>query len=161
MKKLFLLSFIASMCMVTSCINDEDNNASASGTYYAEIDSIRFTDENDTIYTNYITKALQKDQVMYYAFSESSKVNISSIEAAQYLCDEYAVAEITKRAEAVTLNSLKESMYAIYGSKELNQYATYSDIPLEPLTIYYSLYSSNSYDGYSFTNIYHSNIDVK
>ena len=68
MKKLFLLSFIASMCMVTSCINDEDNNASASGTYYAEIDSIRFTDENDTIYTNYITKALQKDQVMYYAF---------------------------------------------------------------------------------------------
>jgi len=135
MKKVLLgISIIACTGALTSCFNDDDNEASASIQYYATCESIDFTDENDTTYTKLINESLDKLELAGNGslFLQKASVSNGNMGAAVFECNRQAAEKYNKLVQQADIDDIKKIIYDNH--RDSLGLTSPNDIPLDAFT---------------------------
>lgn len=136
---------IASTCIV-SCLSD-DNKSTANVTYMGKVDSIKFFNEADTVWSQNIVEALQKQKVLYNVFTVSDTVQSGIQDYAVMACNAKAGAIMDKDLKSVTLAQIKKNIFNTHADSLLKVYRdsiaikSSEDLPLSGFTLHSSLWS--------------------
>lgn len=137
----FALTLLLSSLAFTSCISD-DNNSSATVNYVGMVDSIKYTNEADTVWTRNVKEALQKMEVLYHNFSTTDTAMSSINDYAVQGCNLKAGAIMDKKLKSVKLNDIKKNIYSLHADS-LNKlgYVGSEALPISKFTLHSSLWS--------------------
>jgi len=125
---------------VTSCLPD-DSNATATVNYVGRVDSINFTDSVDSVWIKDIARALQKMEVLYYAF-EVSDTATSLYSFAVAKCNNKAGEILNNKLNAVTLKDVKKNIFNLNADSIIGLgYSCADSIPLDRFTLHSSMWS--------------------
>lgn len=141
MKKLiyFVAVVTCGMIGLVSCMDDSNNDASATQDFFARPDSIVFEDSNDVVFEAAVDTALQSLGVLsrfYYPqtlFTEEASVNLPSIDMAVQQCVKQADETYKKKLANVTRDLIERKIQVMLLPTEQ---------PLDSLdgfTVYYNL----------------------
>lgn len=150
MKKFFVCGALLFMACITfvSCMGD-DSMASATSTYVSRCDSLKFTDENDTVFYDLVVESFDSLGVTGYKsrFTKSAEIDYSSTMMAIAICDSLARDSYKAALEKHTMSDIKENIYANHrDSLAALGYASASELPLDRFTAYYSMFSTYTYN---------------
>jgi len=155
MKKLLFIPVLALMGVLTSCdpLEVSGNEASSQCYYVGIAEGYEFTDSANVDYKNYITDALAQDSIVNTIKMQSSKVNVSSLQYAILICDQYAddyYSSLLRRE--FRLDDVKRRIFsASYSndttfSKLISGYDKFSELPLKEFKVALAYYNySQSY----------------
>lgn len=148
MKKFFIGGALLFMACITfvSCMGD-DSEASATSSYVSNCDSLKFTDENDTVFHDLIVESFDSLGLTGYKsrFTKHAEVDYSSTWMAIAICDSLARDEYKAALNKHDINEVKENIYANHRDSLAGLgYASASELPLNNFTAYYSMYSTYS-----------------
>lgn len=150
MRKLLFVSIVAllSAITVTSCIKNDGEHAEAQVSYVGVLDSIKFTDNNDSAYFKLISEALCSEKLKVAGanslFSEKATVDYGSVAFAVAICDSLANKDYIKLLQSVKLSDVKSTIFYAH-SDSLRELGILSPelVPISPFTARLSLYSSH------------------
>lgn len=148
MKKIFsiLTSLVFTSFLINSCIGD-GKTSSATINYLGVVDSIKYSNLADTVWTKDIIEATTKLEVTYTPFEISDTVAGSEQYYVIQLCDYKAGGTYNKKLQTLTLANIKKSIYNAHADSLVklgfNQGA--DSLPISPFTLHTSL--GNLYTG--------------
>ena len=148
MKRFLLIisSLIIASTSIVSCLSD-DTKSTANVTYIGMVDSIKFTNQADTVWETNIKEALMKQKVLYTPFEVSDTAESSIQDYAVYLCNAKAGAKLDKDLKTVTLAQVKKNIFNQHADSLMKVYRDSIDIkgsedlPLSEFTLHSSLWS--------------------
>lgn len=148
MKKIFIGGALLFMACITfvSCMGD-DSKASATCSYVADCssDSLKFSDLNDTVFSDLIIESFDSLGLIGYnsRFTKHAEIDYSSQIVAISICDSLARDEYKSVLNRHTLSELKENIYANHRDSLAGLgYASASELPLDHFTAKYFMYST-------------------
>ncbi len=146
-KNLLFLLFVVG-CLVTSCsLDTHGNNAEATTYHFGHIDSINYSNPDDTIFTKYINDALKKDSIVDVLYEHKSKVDVSDMSAAIWYCDKQAYEDYPLILRKISLDGIKRNIFTASYPKDENfekiikDCGQYTDLSLQKFNVYITLYN--------------------
>lgn len=136
-----IITLLLSSFVFTSCLKN-DTNATATINYVGRVDSIKYANEADTVWTKNVAEALQKMNVLYYTFNVSDTATSSLQEYAVQGCNYKAGAILDKKLKSVKLSDIKKNIYSLHADS-LNKlgYVGADAVPIGKFTLHSSLWS--------------------
>jgi len=147
MKKLVLFCSVLLLSVGTfiAC-NSDDPYTETEISYVGWLDSLTWTDANDTVFTGLVTEALESSKVKLSGaeslLNEKSRIDYTSETMGILTCDSMAISDYTKAMDAVNLESLKSVIFANHSDSLVKAgYANADALPIDEFTAHLSLYS--------------------
>ncbi len=131
------LALVCGTAIFGACSVDTNDDAYATVSYYGRCDSVVFSDINDTVYGQYITKALASKAIPLTGdsslFQEKGKTDDSSISSAITVCNMQAIQTYSDMLVTATSTLVRSTLYSQYGD-------IINIDSLDNFTVYLSLY---------------------
>ncbi len=167
----FSLAAIFGLCVICSCVKDDDNHAEATVTFIGTLSQLTYsTDEeqsseilpeeaeSDTLeavedpvhafdFSSMITTAFEKLEVIgeKSQITEQTKVDNNSIAYAQYLCAVQASPKIQKKIDQISINDIRQQVFNNNVQEMMNLgFNSPNDIPVRRVNVTFLYYFSVS-----------------
>ena len=167
----FALAAIFGLCVICSCVKDDDNHAEASVTFIGTLSQLTYStddeqssenspewSESDTLetevdsvhafdFSSMITTAFEKLEVIgeKSQITEQTKVDNNSIAYAQYLCAVQATPRIQKKIDQISIEDIRQQIFN-NNIQEMNDmgFNSPNDIPVRRVNVTFLYYFSVS-----------------
>lgn len=148
MRKILLFPLFALLCFVTSCsLDTKGNSAEVTTFHFGNIDSIAYSNPDNSNYNKYISDALKKDSIVNVLYEHKAKVNTSDMSYAIWICDKNAYDEYPNYLNRINLDDIKRNIFTASYPKDsvfqsiIKDCGKYTDLSLQPFKMYISLYN--------------------
>ncbi len=144
MKKIIVLfaSLVFTSMIVTSCLND-DNSNTADINYIGKVDSIVYSQPQDSVWNYNICEALMKMEILYTTFNVKDTITVGYASNAISSCDYKAACVLDAKLKKVTLSEIKKTIYNNHADSliKLGYVNGSEELPIRQFKLHPSLWS--------------------
>jgi|GEM_PF-4412795 len=148
MKNLKLFALIACLlALTTSCLDDKEDTAKATVSYYGNLYSVELTADADSVFLPLLPSAFNKLGLISLnsAFEETAQQSYGTVETAVVMCNIQAIETYKKKLSGYSLEQVKSAMFTEnVDSLAKWGYSSLSDVNLQPFQGIFLLQSARA-----------------